>query len=420
VTPPHLRHNVVALGVDYAFFMTGLAFASAATILPAFAAWLGAPNVVIGAIPAVMTMGWFLPGLFAAAHTRALARKKPFLVRWTLVERLPFLVLAAAAYWLAERSPAATLAVLLAMLLALTGIGGLLMPAWMDLVGRAVPVTMRGRFFAVSSVAASVAGLGASGIAASLLAAYPPGAAYALCFLGGTACLVVSFVAFLLVREPAAAAPAGGTEPLGLYLRRMPALLRQDPNFAWYLTARALGAVGSMGAAFYTVYALRAWQAPPATAGLFTALLLAGTIAGTLVLGWLGDRVGHVVVVMTGFAAGALAGAVALGAPSLGVFGLVFVLSGVQQASVTVSGLNLLLEFAPAQAEQPTYVGLGQTSLAPVAFAAPLVGGLLADAAGFTTVFLATVLGGAVAVGVLALRVRDPRHVRALVVEGRA
>jgi hypothetical protein len=48
------------------------------------------------------------------------------------------------------------------------------------------------------------------------------------------------------------------------------------------------------------------------------------------------------------------------------------------------------------------------------------VGGLLADAAGFTTVFLATVLGGAVAVGVLALRVRDPRHVRALVVEGRA
>jgi hypothetical protein len=60
VTPPHLRHNVVALGVDYAFFMTGLAFASAATILPAFAAWLGAPNVVIGAIPAVMTMGWFL------------------------------------------------------------------------------------------------------------------------------------------------------------------------------------------------------------------------------------------------------------------------------------------------------------------------------------------------------------------------
>jgi hypothetical protein len=64
VTPPHLRHNVVALGADYALFMVALAFVSPSTILPAFAAWLGAPNVVIGAIPAVMTLGWLnaLPG----------------------------------------------------------------------------------------------------------------------------------------------------------------------------------------------------------------------------------------------------------------------------------------------------------------------------------------------------------------------
>src|SRR5207237_875327 len=241
--------------------MIALAFASPATVLPAFAAWLGVPNVVIGAIPAVMTVGWFLPCLFAAPYTEGLARKLPFLVRWTLWERVPFLVLAAAAYWMAERAPGATLAVLLAMLLMVTGVGGLLMPAWMDLIGRAVPMTMRGRFFAVTSVVASVGGL---------------------------------------------------------------------------------GAVSGMGAAFYTVYALRAWQAPPATVGLFTVLLLAGSIAGTLVLGWLADRAGHVVVVITGVAAAAAANALALGAPSLGVFGFVFVLSGVQQASIHVSCLNVL------------------------------------------------------------------------------
>src|SRR5204863_137057 len=186
------------------------------------------------------------------------------------------------------------------------------------------------------------------------------------------ACLLVSFVALVLVREPAPATTATATEPLGAYLRRVPMLLRRDANFAWYLAARALGAVSGMGAAFYTVYALRAWQAPPATVGLFTVLLLAGSIAGTLVLGWLADRAGHVVVVITGVAAAAAANALALGAPSLGVFGFVFVLSGVQQASINVSGLNVLLEFAPAEREGPTYLGLGQTSLAPVAFTAPL------------------------------------------------
>src|SRR5690242_15843448 len=76
--PPHLRHNVVALGADYAMFMVALAFVSPTTILPAFAAWLGAPNVVIGAIPAVMTIGWLMPALFAAPYTESLARKLPF------------------------------------------------------------------------------------------------------------------------------------------------------------------------------------------------------------------------------------------------------------------------------------------------------------------------------------------------------
>src|SRR2546428_2725533 len=178
--------------------MIALAFASPATVLPAFAAWLGAPNVVIGAIPAVMTVGWFLPCLFAAPYTEGLARKLPFLVRWTLWERVPFLVLAAAAYWMAERAPGATLAVLLGMLLAVTGVGGLLMPAWMDLIGRAIPVKMRGRFFAVSSVPASVARLGASAVAAGLLAANRPAVSYALRFPCGPRGLFVSFIAVIL------------------------------------------------------------------------------------------------------------------------------------------------------------------------------------------------------------------------------
>src|SRR5258708_6162423 len=183
--------------------MIALAFASPATVLPAFAAWLGAPNVVIGAIPAVMTGGWFLPCLFAAPYTEGPARKLPFLVRWTLWERVPFLVLAAAAYWMAERAPGATLAVLLAMLLMVTGVGGLLMPAWMDLIGRAVPMTMRGRFFAVTSVVASIGGLGPGPGAPALLGARRPAAAYALSFLYGAPCLLASFGALAPRRAPA-------------------------------------------------------------------------------------------------------------------------------------------------------------------------------------------------------------------------
>src|SRR5204862_1811246 len=114
-----------------------------------------------------------------------------------------------------------------------------LMPAWMDLIGRAIPVTMRGRFFAVSSVAASLLGLGASAATADVLASHRPAVAYALCFVCGFVCLIVSFVALVLVREPLAAA-ARPREPLGAYLRLMPALLREDRNISWYLVARSV------------------------------------------------------------------------------------------------------------------------------------------------------------------------------------
>src|SRR5204863_4214943 len=140
------------------------------TILPAFAAHLGAPNVVIGAIPAVMTLGWFLPSLFAAGYTEALRRKLPFVLRYTVWERVPFFVLALAAFVVAERAPALVLGVLLTLLLVITGVGGVLMPAWMDVVGRAIPVTLRGRFFAASNLAAAAAGFAGSFLSAHVLA----------------------------------------------------------------------------------------------------------------------------------------------------------------------------------------------------------------------------------------------------------
>jgi len=54
---------------------------------------------------------------------------------------------------------------------------------------------------------------------------------------------------------------------------------------------------------------------------------------------------------------------------------------------MNVSMLNVLLEFAPVPAEQPTYIGLGTTLMAPIAFGGPLAAGLLADALGYAAVF---------------------------------
>ena len=404
----NLRHNVAALGADYALFVVGLAFASQSTILPAFAEDLGAPNVVIGAIPAVMTLGWFLPSLFAAGHTETLERKLPFLVRYTIWERVPFIVLALAAFFLADRAPALTLGLMLLMLLVVTGVGGALMPAWMDLIGRVVPVTLRGRFFGFANLGASACGLAASIVTASILAAIPAPASYGLCFVCTSVCLALSFVALVVVREPASTSSAPAV-PIREYLARIPALLARDPNLSWYLASRAFGVVGSIGGGFYTVYALRAWDAPAAQAGVFTTLLFLGQMVGNTALGWLADRHGHRLVIMLGLGATLVGNLIALAAPTLGAFGAVFVMMGIQMAALNVSNLNVMLEFAPEPSEQPTYVGLGTTLVAPIAFGAPLAAGLLADGLGFLAVFAVAAVAVAVALALLIARVRDPR-----------
>jgi MFS family permease len=405
----HVRHNVLALGADYALFFMGMSFASQVTILPAFAEHLGAPNVVIGAIPAFMSTGWLLPSLFAAGHTETLRRKLPFVLRYTIWERLPFLGLAAAAFFLAVPAPALTLAVLLLMLVVITAAGGALMPAWMDIIGRAVPVGARGRFFAFATVLGNSGGVLGSFASAWILATVAAPASYGYCFLAAALFMGLSYSALALTREPPSATTTAAV-PLTAYLRRAAGVLRRDQNLAWFLVARGCGSVGMAAGGFYTVYALRTLRAPDWQVGVFTTVLLVGEILGTIVLGWLGDRAGHRRVVIIGMVAMLAGNLLAIAAPSLEAFRVVFALQGLQMAALHVSGLNILLEFAPAVGERPTYVGLGNTLTAPVAFAAPLAAGLLADATGFAAVFLAAALGGLAGLAVLLGRVRDPRH----------
>src|SRR6185503_8027788 len=282
----------------------------------------------------------------------------------------------------------------------------------MDLIGRAVPTEMRGRFFALSSLAAGVVGFGASAVVTDVLARVPAPGSYGVCFLLASICLGLSWVALAFVREPEGRITREPV-PLGAYLARVPGLLGRDRNLSWFLAARAFTIAGMMANGFYTVYALGAWSTSPGQAGVFTALLVVGHALGTLAFGWIADHAGHRLVLLAGAGAAVAANVVALLASSLGAFEAVFVLAGLHTAAINVSALNVLLEFAPSQDERPTYIGLGSTAMAPVAFATPLLGGVMADALGFRTVFVVALIAGSVGLLMLATRVHDPRRLLA-------
>ena len=163
-----------------------------------------------------------------------------------------------------------------------------------------------------------------------------------------------------------------------------------------------------MGVGFFIVFGNERFQLSGADVGLLTAILIGSQAAMQLLLGWLADKRGHKAnLTVSGFAL-ASAAVLAMGATDLAGLMPAFVLLGVGLASDHVSRLNIILEFA-APEDQPTFIGLTNTLLAPVVFLAPILGGWLADF-GFETLFILMAVCGLAGGMLLFTWVKEPRY----------
>jgi MFS family permease len=185
-------------------------------------------------------------------------------------------------------------------------------------------------------------------------------------------------------------------------------ILRRDRNFCNFLFTRLLWQFASMGFAFYIVYGLRRFGMSDLTAGLLTAALTITQTLANILMGWLGDRIGHRLMLIAGAVATALSSLLAWAAPSLNWMYLVFILAGLSNVAYWTIGMAITTEFGNEET-RPTYIGLSNTLVAPFTIIAPLLGGWIADSAGFQTTFMISAVGGLVVAGLLFWLVRDPR-----------
>ena len=139
---------------------------------------------------------------------------------------------------------------------------------------------------------------------------------------------------------------------------------------------------------------------PAATVGLYLGASAAASLASNFVWGPVGDRAGNrFIMTLTVFAVSSvplaaliipmLAGTIGTDGVIL-LFTLVFVLGGLAAGSGRILANNMLLAIAPPF-ERATYIGFLNTFLGIVTFV-PLVGGALVDAVGFVPLFVVTVL----------------------------
>jgi MFS family permease len=402
-----LKYNVIVNLLDGAFFGAGWGFGSFGTIIPLFVSRMTSSALLIGLIPAIHAVGWQLPQLFMAGPVSRLRRYKPMVMWLTIHERLPYLGLVFIALFLGGLGM--KLALLLTFLcLVWQGLGaGFSANGWQSMLAKIIPSEFRGTFFGAQAALANIL-ISVTAVAAGFMVdRLGDRVDFAACFALALVGMGLSMIALGMTREPvdeAKVIPERSPSPWKDWWE----LLRRDRNFTAYLVVRMLSQFATMGFAFYIVYGLRRFNMDAVTAGFLTAALtITGTVAN-LVMGWLGDRLGHRSMLIAGSFAVTLSSLLAWGARSIAWLYPVIILSALANVAYWTIGMAITAEFGTDET-RPTYIGLSNTLVAPFTIIAPLIGGLIADAFSFQVTFMVSAIGGLVIAILLFWLVRDPR-----------
>lgn len=428
--PPHLRRNFNALVVDVTLFALGIAFLDHATVLPVIVRELGGGETVLGAMLALRQAALYLPPLLSGHHLQGRLRLMPHLRKVSLLGRLSLLPAALSLWLWGARQPGLALVVFAAAYLVSWAGDGAGMVPWAAVIGRAIPADRRGRLFATIQALSSVVRLGAGLVVTPLLARlwapFPTNAL--LLVLLGFAALMGSWVGLACIREPdppADAPPPEPRPPFAAYLRRLPALMRRNPDLRRLAATQVLG-LACMSSIPFIAHGARSLDLTPPAAlapllerlgaeggtGVFLLAMTAGQLVSAPVWGRLTDRYGPRRSLVGLMALGTLAPVAALVgllwgggmAPYLAAY---FLLGAIADTWSTT--LNYLLELVHRSGENETdAIALMNVASVP-ALLLPLTAGLLTKVWGLPAPFV----GATVLVGIAFLLARSLPETRA-------
>lgn len=404
----HFPFNFTVNVIDGGAFGFAMGFASFMTIIPLFVSSLTDSAILIGLIPGIHVLGWQLPQLFIARSVSKRSRYKPMVLTLTIQERLPYLAMAAVAWFTPAYGPRIALILTFLMLIWQAVGGGFTATPWQSMIAKIVPTGRWGFFFGSQAAAASLFSSLSAVIAGLILTKNDSPLDFTLCFLFASIAMVLSYFFLSLTREEESASSdvAQNQDP---FWSKLADILRRDASFRWFLLVRILAQVATMGFAFYTVYAVRHLGVSEILIGVMTGVLTMVQTAANPIMGWLGDRWMHRGVLIIGIVAAVLSSFFAWQAPTAGWFFVVFALAGVANVGIWTITMTMTLEFGEVS-ERPSYIGLANTLVAPTAFIVPLLGGILADNFGYPSTFFVSVLGGIATIIVLLLFLRTPKE----------
>lgn len=407
----NFRWNFSVNVIDNMLYVLAVSFISRETIMPLLVSALTDSKIAIGLIIAIHSIAYYLPQLFVANRAETMKRKLPFVLLISgLIQRLPYFLIGLAILLFAQESPSLTL-VLFFLLIGMSAFGGgVVTPAWFTMIGKIIPVRRRGMFWGFSDGFGLMMGfVGAFFVGITLdVVAYPLN--FAMLFLMASMVMAVSWCAVALTKEPESPIVKHQVS-LRHYFKQLPVILRKNHNYRRYMISYIFNRVSMMAVGFYIVYGNDNLNLSGADVGTLTAVLFGNQAVMQLVLGWLGDRRGHKLILTISAFVLALAAVFAIVATDLPTLSLAFMLLGTAIASDNISKFSIVLEFS-APEDQPTFIGLTNTLLAPVTFLSPILAGLIVTLVNYEGMFIVSMICGLVGGSLMLFWVQEPRNIQ--------
>ncbi len=409
----NLKRNYAAHYIHGMLGMTGFRLVNAPTFLPAYLFAVSGSNTIVGLGLALQQLGGIISPIFAGTKIEHRTKVMPAAMWMGGLGRLAILGMGVAGFLLSGQP--LVVALLFCMLMF-----GLFMGAqrvvFSLLMSKVIPLSRRGRLQAwrnttggaIAAVLALVAGK--YFIGDNLF-----GNGYAVTFLFACALTTIGLWALqMLLKEP----EPPTTRTQGRFrdrLREFPALIRQDRSYGFFLLVQMLATSARIATPFYILYVGQNIQLTGAAGGAMLGLLSLGFLgadtASNLVWGYLGDKTGFRLVLLLSVGGWIAATILLMTIHSTPAIFLAFAGLGASQAGYNMAAQTMILEFG-SRDDLPMRIAVSATAESITATAGPLIGGLMAEAFGYTVVFGASAGFLVAALLILVVAVKDPRGAR--------
>jgi len=405
----NLRWNFAMGLLHGVFFNGGMAFSNPTTILPVFLNTFTHSKVIVGLFSSVMNTGMVLPQLFVANRLENKVYKKPVLVMAITIRALCWGLLGLITYFLGGSHPLMIVISLFFLLTLFSFMGGIAVVPFTDIWGKAIPSTLRGRFFGYRQLLGGLLAIGAGFIVKYILGnknlSFPDN--YAFLFLFSFIFISVSYLALGSLKEPIEEVHKTKLT-FKKFLKKAFRILKLDRNYRMFLFVQILVGANGLILPFYVLYAKDVIGIEVKMIGMFISAQMLGSTLSNILWAYLSDYAGNKKVIQINAFLSLLMPLVALliTRQLWTLFLLLFILIGFSTAGGAIGYMNFLLDIAPSK-DRPTYISLNGTLTVPVMLF-PLIGGIIIQYTSYKFLLIITMV--VMFVGfILSLWLREPR-----------